>query len=237
MPRVEPLWTSEMERAHRVQSAIRRKKYKQNKAVERERSRRAYQKKKQELAENRAQAKLIDQRKTEAVEKKYSKLLKFLRTPAFHAWYEAEFGIVFNIDDLYRFSMLESNLSSFVIDIEFRMKEKEEVKAYKSALVRDLKSGLLSGYAKRLASMTIASPAWRNEEKIKWFYSMRDKLNKLYPHRAPFHVDHIAPIQGCMVCGLHVEHNLRVIPGSENVSKSNKFNTEDEYVCWTEVLT
>jgi len=37
------------------------------------------------------------------------------------------------------------------------------------------------------------------------------------------HVDHIIPLQGKKVSGLHTFANLRVIPGSDNVKKSNKY--------------
>jgi len=37
------------------------------------------------------------------------------------------------------------------------------------------------------------------------------------------HVDHIIPLQGRKVSGLHVFSNLRVIPGAENCQKSNKY--------------
>jgi hypothetical protein len=38
-----------------------------------------------------------------------------------------------------------------------------------------------------------------------------------------YHVDHIIPLQGKNVSGLHVFSNLRVIPGSDNAKKHNKF--------------
>ena len=77
--------------------------------------------------------------------------------------------------------------------------------------------------AKRRAAKLQATPAWLTEtdfEMMKVSYAMRDALSERYGFK--FHVDHIIPLQGENVCGLHVPTNLQVIPASENMSKHNK---------------
>jgi len=81
----------------------------------------------------------------------------------------------------------------------------------------DVKSAI---QARRKAAILNATPAWADHEKIALVYAEAKRLQEL--HGIPYHVDHELPLQGKTVCGLHVENNLRPLPGSENVRKFNK---------------
>lgn len=59
--------------------------------------------------------------------------------------------------------------------------------------------------------------AWANKELIRSFYEEAIRLSR--ETGVPHEVDHIYPLQGETVSGLHVETNLQVIPKSANRSK------------------
>lgn len=65
------------------------------------------------------------------------------------------------------------------------------------------------------------SPLWANKEQIKEVYIECARIQN--ETGIKHHVDHIVPIQGKMVSGLHVAENLRIITATENLRKSNRF--------------
>jgi len=69
--------------------------------------------------------------------------------------------------------------------------------------------------AKKRAVKMRAMPKWANQERIKDIYKNCPK---------GWHVDHIVPLQGKNVCGLHVENNLQYLTAKENCGKKNKFD-------------
>jgi hypothetical protein len=73
----------------------------------------------------------------------------------------------------------------------------------------------------RRAMKVSATPLWANLGCVGIFYRERDWISDII--NTVYHVDHVVPLQGDDVCGLHVETNLRIIPAEENLSKSNKF--------------
>lgn len=68
--------------------------------------------------------------------------------------------------------------------------------------------------AKRRAKKLQRTPSWANLDAIKYVYDACPP---------GYHVDHIIPLQGQLVSGLHVAENLQHLPALENCSKNNKF--------------
>jgi len=65
-----------------------------------------------------------------------------------------------------------------------------------------------------------ATPSWATQQEIQDAYMVAQIYTEI--SGIPHHVDHIVPLQGKNVCGLHWHENLQVIPGKENQMKSNK---------------
>lgn len=79
--------------------------------------------------------------------------------------------------------------------------------------------------AHRRALVLQRTPIWASKEKIEDFYAQAQAAREFFPE-VDWHVDHIAPLKGTKVSGLHVHDNLQVIPGIENLKKSNRSQIE-----------
>jgi hypothetical protein len=78
--------------------------------------------------------------------------------------------------------------------------------------------------SKRRAALIQRIPVWQtefDELKIKCIYSVAAMLSRV--NNEPWTVDHIIPLQGKIVSGLHVPSNLQVMRARENEAKRNKY--------------
>jgi hypothetical protein len=78
--------------------------------------------------------------------------------------------------------------------------------------------------AARRAFKLQRTPAWLTDidkERIQNEYKLAALQTKITGE--PWHVDHIIPLQGKLVSGLHVPSNLRAMRGIDNISKNNNF--------------
>ena len=79
--------------------------------------------------------------------------------------------------------------------------------------------------AKRRAFKLQRTPKWLTQkhlDDISHFYKQARELTKTTG--IIHHVDHIIPLKGKTVSGLHVPSNLQVIPASDNCSKGNAYS-------------
>jgi hypothetical protein len=79
--------------------------------------------------------------------------------------------------------------------------------------------------AKARAARLARTPPWADLVAIRDIYEIA--VRRTAETGELHEVDHIIPLQGRIVSGLHVETNLRVIPWRENRAKSNQWEWVD----------
>jgi hypothetical protein len=102
-------------------------------------------------------------------------------------------------------------------NLEFQ--EKNRLKTKEWALKYPEK--VLEQSARKRATKLLRMPAWSNKEELKTIYKIAQRKSNIEGRK--YHVDHIIPLRGKLVSGLHIPSNLQVILESENLAKSNQF--------------
>lgn len=98
---------------------------------------------------------------------------------------------------------------------------------------RRIKPGTPEWYASRAAKalskrlherqLRLACPKWVPRAELVAIYAESARLSS--ETGEPYEVDHIVPLQGANVCGLHVPWNLRVVHRTVNRRKCNKLES------------
>jgi hypothetical protein len=103
--------------------------------------------------------------------------------------------------------------------------KRSKIREIASRWQKNNKGKVNANTAIRHSSKLLRTPTWLTDEekqRIKCYYqlsAMRTRESGI-----PWNVDHIVPLQGENVSGLHVPWNLQVIPASVNFKKKNNFN-------------
>lgn len=71
-----------------------------------------------------------------------------------------------------------------------------------------------------------ALSAWADLEAIEAIYRQCAFVSRFTGIK--HHVDHFYPLTSDIVCGLHNQYNLRILPATENLSKGNSFPDQEE---------
>lgn len=123
-------------------------------------------------------------------------------------------------DSVFREAYKANLNEKYRIDLKYQERRKEICRAYAARNPDKLAE---QNQIRRAASRK-ARPKWLTEEmknEMRATYAEARRLSEVTG--MPHEVDHIAPLNGKLACGLHVPWNLQVLPRFENRSKHNKF--------------
>jgi hypothetical protein len=89
------------------------------------------------------------------------------------------------------------------------------------AWARDNRGRHLANIKARKLAQAQRVPAWADRSAIQAIYTRARELSFLTGRE--YHVDHVVPLRGKRVSGLHVETNLQILSAAKNLAKRNTF--------------
>lgn len=112
-----------------------------------------------------------------------------------------------------------------------RVVRKEKIKAYNAKHYQENKPLYRHKDSLRIAMEIQATPKWLTAIQLNQIAEMYDVAVACNVQTGiKHHVDHIMPLKGKTVRGLHVPWNLQVISMSENFSKNNRMPPEGQHM-------
>lgn len=120
---------------------------------------------------------------------------------------------------------LEEKQRRLAKNYQWKLDNPNKVKEYQSGWFKKNRGKRNAYQMKRETSKMLRTPKWLSKDELKEieeFYVMATLLEKVFPWKQ--HIDHIVPLQGKTVSGLHVPWNLQILSAKANMEKGNKHN-------------
>jgi len=112
----------------------------------------------------------------------------------------------------------------YALTNKWKIGNKENLQKYKKEYAFKKQAKLTGLERKRQAAKLARTPAWLTDfDKLHMECLYQVSAMRTRESGYGWHVDHVIPLQGKTVSGLHVPSNLRVIPATENLRKNNLY--------------
>lgn len=111
---------------------------------------------------------------------------------------------------------------------KYRAANPDKVKAHNDRYIQANKAKRASIQMRRKAAKLQRTPQWLTRDQFAEIDSLYEEARRLTLEKGiQYHVDHIMPLQGRLVCGLHVPWNLQVMLAKDNMKKHNRLPDSD----------